>query len=399
MLRIFCISLIPFILFNSCARAPLKSENALQSASAPELRDDLDLEALFRAVDDQIRFIESRPAESYASFKFGTRIVPRVKYLQSLKEFSAQGRASKTREEFFSWVQDRFDFYEVYGQESNGSSGEIFLTSYFEPRVRGSLKRTREFTRPVYRKPADLYSLDLSNFDGKFKGERVLRARKDEEKRALVPYFTREDIDEKWALKGRGLEICWMDPLDAFLIQTQGSGTIEVGKGKAIRIHYADKNGLTYESIGKFLRHRIPSEQMNLPGIEAVLKSLPTLEQQKVLSMNPSYVFFEETHESSLTKMGIPATDGRTIATDGKYFPKGGLAFLTFEKPVFASDDAVQPSGSEKVGRFVLDQDVGGAITGGGRADLFWGRGKDAKRYAGVIKGKGTLHYLVPKER
>jgi membrane-bound lytic murein transglycosylase A len=55
------------------------------------------------------------------------------------------------------------------------------------------------------------------------------------------------------------------------------------------------------------------------------------------------------------------------------------------------------PSSSEPIGRFVLDQDIGGAITGGGRLDLFWGRGVEAKRYAGAMKTTGRLYYLGPK--
>ncbi len=42
--------------------------------------------------------------------------------------------------------------------------------------------------------------------------------------------------------------------------------------------------------------------------------------------------------------------------------------------------------------------DTGGAIRGAGRADLFWGTGDEAKRYAGVMKRSSRLYYLVPKE-
>jgi membrane-bound lytic murein transglycosylase A len=97
--------------------------------------------------------------------------------------------------------------------------------------------------------------------------------------------------------------------------------------------------------------------------------------------------------------LGLPATDGRTIATDAKYFPKGALGFLVATKPKFDSPQALTPAGWEPMSRFVIDQDIGGAINGGGRLDLFWGRGDDAKCYAGVMKQHGKLYYIVPKEK
>jgi membrane-bound lytic murein transglycosylase A len=55
------------------------------------------------------------------------------------------------------------------------------------------------------------------------------------------------------------------------------------------------------------------------------------------------------------------------------------------------------PASYDEVSRFVLDQDSGGAITGTNRIDLFWGRGDEAKRYAGVIQERARALYLVPR--
>ena len=101
-----------------------------------------------------------------------------------------------------------------------------------------------------------------------------------------------------------------------------------------------------------------------------------------------------------MTSLGVPATPGRTVAADPAFAPKGALAFVSFSKPTFLKaepTDAV-PASSERVGRFVLDQDSGGAITGTGRVDLFWGRGDDAGRYAGALQDSARVWYLVPKD-
>jgi len=56
------------------------------------------------------------------------------------------------------------------------------------------------------------------------------------------------------------------------------------------------------------------------------------------------------------------------------------------------------PSQWIKVPRLVFDQDTGGAIKGGDRVDLYFGKGDEAFQKAGVMKRMGKLYYLVPKQ-
>lgn len=152
-----------------------------------------------------------------------------------------------------------------------------------------------------------------------------------------------------------------------------------------------------YEPIGKFLKDYIPLNQMSLQTIEKFLRGLPKNRLQNYLNKNPSYVFFKTSEDHAITDLGVPATEGRTIATDKRFFPKGALALLSFSKPTFESSEEIAPTSFQSVTRFVLDQDIGGVITGGGRVDLFWGQGDQSKRFAGVIKQVGKLYYLAPK--
>jgi len=46
----------------------------------------------------------------------------------------------------------------------------------------------------------------------------------------------------------------------------------------------------------------------------------------------------------------------------------------------------------------MINQDTGGAITGAGRADIFWGSGKYAELAAGHMKHDGELFVLIKKE-
>lgn len=376
----------------SCARAPLKeARDALHEVSAPDLADDLPLEGLVQAIETEIAHFEKSPNQQL--FVFGERTYPKADYLAGLRRFVELSRTAPDKPAFLKLVREHFDFFEVYGDKS---PGEVFITSYYEPVVPGSLKKTEKHSRPLYKAPDDLVGLDLAAFDAqKYRLDRKLRGRVVGKK--LVPYFSREDIDVKDALKGRGLELVWVDPLDSFMIQIQGSATIDLGHGKQMRVGYAEKNGHVYEPLGKFIRDKLPPDQLNLLTIEKYMRSLLANEMQAYLNKNPSYVFFQELKDPALTSLGVPATAGRTIAVDARFFPKGALAYLVTTKPKFDSPEAIVPTSSEPLERFVLDQDIGGAITGGGRLDLFWGAGDEAKRMAGVMKQSGRLYYLAPK--
>ena len=56
-------------------------------------------------------------------------------------------------------------------------------------------------------------------------------------------------------------------------------------------------------------------------------------------------------------------------------------------------------SGWNRSTRFVLVQDTGGAITGPGRLDLFFGHGARAELTAGHMKEPGRLYFPVLKLR
>ena len=367
-----------------CTRKPPKdaSQAMRLTQRPPPLRDDLPLSELMDAIGAEITQLARAPESTV--LRFGPAVYTRAEYLKGLQRLVELGKSARSPGEFTEKVGREFDFYEVYGQQS---WGDVFMTSYYEPVLQGSLKPEGSFTQPLYSTPEDLLSLNLAAFDPKFADERKLRGRL--VNRAVVPYYTREEIDARGALRNRRLELCFVDPIDAFNLQIQGSGTVKLADGRELRLNYAEKNGQPYQSIGNFLRKVIPAGQMNMPSIEAYLRRLDAANLQRTLIQNPSYVFFKLANQNALTAFGVPATAGRTIATDPRYFPKGALAFLVSPRP--------KDGAGEEISRFVLDQDVGGAIKGAGRLDLFWGRGGDAGAHAGQVQQRGTLYYLAPK--
>lgn len=279
--------------------------------------------------------------------------------------------------------------YEVYG---NDDWGEVKLTSYYEPLIKGSRTPTPEHSEALLRAPDDLLVIATGAFWEPIKDIGTMRGRMDPAKpNRVIPYHDRTAI-YGGALAGRGLELAYVDPIDGFFMQVQGSGTVALDDGTELRVGYADQNGHPYSAIGKYLLDVIPKEKMSMDAIVNHLRTLDPVQRTALLAKNPSYVFFLERSGAPVTSNNTPVVAGRTIATDAKFFPKGTLAILSFEHP------PVPPEAKpRRVTRLVFDQDTGGAIKGGGRVDLFWGRGAEAGRIAGAVNQKARLVYLAPR--
>jgi len=388
---------------------PLRDKTqSLRPADEIEIQDSLPIETLTSAIKQNVEYLEKNFTDDF--FRMGAYQVSKANLLSSQREllnFINSNGGSKLSD----YIKNNFDFLEVYG---DGSWSQVFVTSYFDPVIQGSKKPTKTFTQPLYRLPSDLVTIDLNQFFERFPNlaiknveeqksntpilrGRLLSPAQEGELSRVVPYFNREEIDSAKRLEGKKLEIVWVDPIDSFFLQIQGSGRIKLPNGKEIRVGYAGQNGYKYEAIGKFLKDKIPLEEMTLHTIESYLRGLAPEETQKILNQNPSYVFFRELDSKSITHLGTEVVPGRTIATDHRFFPKGALAYLDVETPVFDDEKSLKPARFESKPRLVIDQDTGGAIRGGGRVDLYWGEGPEAKRNAGVMKQVGKLFYLIPK--
>ncbi len=399
-----CLALI------SCARGPIRNfDQAMRPVKAwPELADDLEFASLLKGLEDNVQKLNENPE---AVMKFGPREISAKIYADALQELINAGKEDPSRSLFFEVLRAKFEAYEVYGRRE---WGEVFMTSYFEPVIEGALKRKGRFKEPLYGVPRDLIEIDVASFmaarpnlwaaDAKVFEQRssyaVLRGRVlkvEGQSPRVTAYYTRAEIAEK-GLNGVAPILAWVDPIDAFFLEIQGSGVVRLEDGTELKVGYAAQNGHAYVAIGKFLLDRIPKEKMSIQAIEAHLRSVPEAKARDLMNKNPSYVFFKKLKDrEGQTFFGTPLVEGRTIATDQAYFPKGALAFLEFEKPVFRSESDVEPVAWEKTKRFVLDQDTGGAIRGPDRLDLYWGRGPQAKQSAGVMKNYGRLLYFVPK--
>lgn len=257
------------------------------------------------------------------------------------------------------------------------------ITGYYEPLLEGSRTKSARFRFPVYKRPNDLLQIKMDNLYPELASYR-LRGRI--EGNAVVPYYTREEIGKRPDIAET---ICYVDDdIDLFFLQIQGSGRIRLDTGELINVGYADQNGYKYQSIGKMLIAKgiIQTGQGSLQGMKKFLLEHPEMKAD-ILNYNPSYIFFEENHRKATGSLGVELTPQRSIAVDTRYIPLGSPVFISTKNPAT----------KEAINRLVFAQDRGGAIKGTIRADYFWGFGKKAEDFAGIMKERGSLWVLLPK--
>ena len=359
-------------------------------SSVPLERDDLPRDLLEEALTNSLSYYERLPEDT--TFKFGTEEVQVDRIKRSLRTFLFLLRDTTSWTELADKVRENFVIYRSVGRDEEG---EVLFTGYFEPTIQGSLTPDEHYRYPIYGVPDDLLNIDLGLFRDEYRGVRLVgRA----EGKRVVPYYTREEIDRYGKLAGNDYELAWVaDPVELFFLRIQGSGRIRLLNGESIRLGYAAQNGWPWRPIGRLMIEEglIPKEAMSMQAIRRYLKQNPE-KMSDIFAYDPSYVFFQAEKGGPFGNIAVPLTPGRSIATDSSIFPKGALAFIECQKPVFAKDGVIL--GWVPFGRYVLNQDTGGAIRGPGRVDLFWGNGPFSRIAAGHLKHTGSLYFLLLKE-
>lgn len=277
--------------------------------------------------------------------------------------------------------------------DESGKPARNTVTGYYEPLVHGSRKRGGEYQWPLYQPPADLLTIDLGSVYPELAGKRI-RGKLDGKR--VVPYDTRAEIAA--SPQRQPPAIVWVnDPVEAFFLQVQGSGRVQLPDGKMIRLAYADHNGRPYASIGRWLADRgeMPLAQTSMQNIKAWARANPN-RVQEMLNANPAMVFFREEAVASPQAgvdfgpkgaYGIPLAAKRAVAVDTQYVPLGAPVFLA----------TTMPASTQPLRRLVFAQDTGAAIKGPARADFFWGFGDEAGAMAGRMKQNGEMWVLWPK--
>jgi membrane-bound lytic murein transglycosylase A len=300
---------------------------------------------------------------------------------------------SSTTETIRQFLESRFTAFALTDASGARSSR---ITGYYEPLLRGSRVREGPFQTPLYRAPRDLVNVDLSSIYPELK---ALRLRGRLEGGRIVPYYTRAEIERQKLLAGQ--ELLWVDdPIDAFFLQVQGSGRVQLPNGEIVRVGYAEQNGHPYQSIGRWLvdRGELALSEASMQGIKNWVARNPH-RRDELLHQNPSMVFFKEINALNSNagppgSMGLPLTAERSLAVDPRFVVEGSLVFLDTRVPrpgVPAGDAGV------RFQRLMIAQDKGSAILGAHRGDIFFGTGSAAGEVAGRMRADGTMYVVLPR--
>jgi membrane-bound lytic murein transglycosylase A len=277
--------------------------------------------------------------------------------------------AIATPEEQRAWLVRRLQPYRV---EPLQGAADGLLTGYYEPQLDATRQPTARNTVPLYRPPATLAQ--------------------------RRPWYTRQEIDTLPEVRAqlRGREIAYVaDPLDALMVQIQGSVRLRIaeadGTQRTVRLAFAGTNDQPYRSIGTWLLQQGAVRDASWPGIKAWAAQNPQ-RLNELLWSNPRYVFFREEPLSELDAafgprgaQGVALTPGRSIAVDRDAIPYGAPVWLVSSGP------------AANLQRLVFAQDTGSAIVGALRADYFAGWGPEAGDLAGRLKQPLRLWVLWPR--
>jgi membrane-bound lytic murein transglycosylase A len=292
-----------------------------------------------------------------------------------------------------AFFERRFQPYRVPADAGRQTG---FLTGYYEPRLRGSLERTPEFSTPALARPVDLVTFAVGEAPPSFAstlsgGQRLPGG-------ALRPYPDRAAIESAAASDGRA--ILWLeDPVELFMAQVQGSASVELPDGRVVRLAYDGRNGQPYTSIGRLLIEAgaIAEGEMSLARLKSWLRAhglAPGEDARNLMQRNRSYVFFRletafDPAEGPTGGSGVSLTALRSIAVDRTHWPYGTPFWLDAHLPWRGPE----PSAFR---RLTIAQDTGSAILGAARADLYFGGGEEAGRRAGDIRHSCHFVALLP---
>lgn len=299
-----------------------------------------------------------------------------------LRERLAALGGAACEEAFRQALQESYRAYRISGADG-------FVTGYYEPVVCGARHRGGCFQYPVYGRPNDLVTLRPELERARWNSGLTAARRSDE---GLFPYYTRAEI-EAGALVGRGLEIVYLDdPVELFYMQVQGSGLVVLDDGTEIRLSYAGKNGHPYRSIGQRLiaRGEIEAEAMSMAALKAWLRA-DRGRARALMDENPSYIFFQALPPEAngpVGAQGVVLTPGRSLAVDGAIHGLG--------MPIFVDAPSLTDENERPFRRLMVAQDVGSAIQGPCRGDIFWGTGEVAGEIAGSTRHGADFIVLLP---
>ena len=329
---------------------------------------------LYDSLDQSVSWFAAPSSAQWFPYETSDRSISHAEALESVERFRELLETSTSAAEFRRSVLDEFRIYESVGWDGRGT---VLYTGYYAPEFLASEVETDQFTAPIHRRPSDLITHPET-------GTPIGQRRADG---SIGRYPTRREIETQNLHDD--LELVWLEtPLDAYVVQVNGSAKLTMPDGEVRFVGYDGKTDRPYTGLGRTLSDRGLIDRMDLAEIYELYARDPIAVQDAIYE-NQNYVYFRDYDGSTWPSgsLGRKVNALASIATDKSVYPRGGVAFV--------ETDGIEVSGEDyDIRRFMLDQDTGGAIRAPGRVDIYMGEGEDAEILAGGQYAEGRLYYL-----
>jgi membrane-bound lytic murein transglycosylase A len=269
-----------------------------------------------------------------------------------------------------------------------------FVTGYYEPEIRASLTKTDKFSIPLYKRPADLISLNNDNRPSDMDPSFIFGRKTDN---GIETYPDRAAINGGF-LEGKELELVYLESyVEVFFIHIQGSARLLLNdNGNVVmRVKYSGKTGHPFTAIGRILLEweELTPENVSMQSIKQWLHEHPD-EAMDLMELNQSYIFFQEVLDIDPTQgpvgaADVPLTPRRSMAVDKEWHTYGMPIWISINQPLYSE--------KRNFNQLMIAQDTGSAIVGEARGDLFIGCSKGAGEIAGHIKHNADFFLLLPR--
>ncbi len=303
--------------------------------------------------DDDVRYaLQAFRNSCKAKIQYTGRVVPdRELFAEKCRMLpSASADTATVR----AWFESNFQPYQIFS-DNGGETGTY--TGYYSPIIPACRTKTAQCNEPLMGIPTD-----GRNYKG----------------------VSKRDIVDKQI----GRVLYWANIVDVQNIQIQGSGMLRLEDGTNVKLNFAAVNDMPFKSIGEELRRRgiRPAGGYSADAVWSHLKQHPEIAKD-VIYTNPRYVYFyESVPPDVIGKLGTPLSKIRSIAMDDDIYTLG--------LPVYISTSL---SDGRRFQRLMIAQDTGSAIRGWIRADIFFGKGDEAYKFAHGQHAQGKMFILMPK--
>lgn len=298
-------------------------------------------ENFLRAIDSSIQFYSSILGTDDL-FSYGDEEYTPLQMLHSLIMFRKMVTKDRPYSDFLLELKEHFDVY-----MTKNSGGGSKLTGYYTPEVEARAIKTKAFKYPLYLTKARLKS--------------------------SKPDFyvqTRNDI--------RKLEM-------------EGAGILALEDGQMLNLQYGGRKRAVDELSSK--KSKLVKKIIKTKGVKKTVLV-------RVRQAPKSKAVFYITNSGPLGSLDTELIPGYSAAMYMKLTPVGSLVYVKSNNYSNTDINDLNLAGDKKRGfeSFMLVHDIGGAIKGAGRVDIYCGEGKKAHGCTFDVSAKGLVYLLVAKK-